>query len=417
MISKKFMFFFWLFVVSIFLWIACAPVAVEPGGDTSEEQEPVQTEEIAPARPTTPPEPEFRDVTLTFPDFPQTANGEDPFALIPQPEECSPDRDSSSGPDYFPLSEFPQEQVDNPFLGPDGFSTAVNFVNGKGQNFEVLVSGVNPQTVADYINQTSVCLEALQTDREPPVVVEPVRYDSIIISAAERVTGQPQSQLSRRRDNMGLEGPATLADVVMSFDSSPDDVLGLSTEIGVDAVNNFGSIRGAPDEVSIRENMDALLYQPGAPFLFDPENLPTDNAGFATQLANDPDNTVVISMEWVDEEAKDLGPDTFFAIWYAIDPSINLYQYRYYQAKCQSTAWVRIRAWAGKMSVNFWRRPPFLNNGNRTANAATSPYPPSLYHSSYPTRMTYDIFVKGLQNGSSYSIYGGWYPGSGGGCG
>jgi len=125
------------------------------------------------------------------------------------------------------------------------------------------------------------------------------------------------------------------------------------------------------------------------------------------------ERTLIVDMEWL---YPSRASEEEWVVHYVIDPTIDRCQSRYYRAKCQQAAWARLRAWAGRMSVYFWRYSPYNYIGTRTADAAGESYPHWMYSSSYPDWLTYDLYTRGWQNGSSYSLYGGWWEGFGGEC-
>jgi hypothetical protein len=335
-----------------------------------------------------------------------TVSVDDFFSHIPPPEECDPARDTGPEPNYAPLEQFPQEVVEDTIFDANAFSVAIQYVNEKGQNFVITVSAATEEIVRDYISQAAACLEAIPAGGPPPEVAEPVKLDIALINAAIEYTGVSATELAQRRDELGAEGTATFADVIASFGVDPEEVLNLATERLTDE---------GVDGDTLEEDLRVLLELLDAPFLTDPEHQPESDGGYASRFEED-ENIVIIYSEWQLSPEDQQSGEEDWVIYFAYDPLIDRYEYDYYKAKCQRSAWSAIRAWAGSASVYMWRQSPYFYIGSRYDSAASAGYSSWLYHSSSPQYRTYDAGVRGWQDGSSYSVYGGWYTGSGGGC-
>jgi hypothetical protein len=332
----------------------------------------------------------------------------DPFKTSP-PDECDPGRDTPGEPDYTRLAELPQRPVD---LFPGVVNVAVEFTNAKEQPFEVVVSGANDDVVQQYIQEASVCLEAIPISASP-IVAEPVYLDAILVTAASDITSQTASDLAGKRDELLTAGSSASLDLVVSeFGSNQGELLDKAISEAKDqlaravAAGRMG--QDVVDETPIEELLDKLIVQPAAPFLIDPARKPDSDAAWAALIGREPE-TVVVSFRSAERAS---GETDFDTVWFAADPTINSGQYRYYRAICSLWAGVAVVASAGSATAYMWRYDPYRELGSRYDAAGGSAS--SWLWASAADRTTWDVSVRGWSNGSYYSLYGGWTEGAGG---
>lgn len=332
----------------------------------------------------------------------------DPFAVSP-PDECDAGRDASGEPDYTPLAELPQRQVE---LFPDVVNVAVEFINGKEQPFEIVVSGANDDVVQRYIQEADVCLEAISIPASP-TVAEPVYLDAILVSAATEVTSSSVNDLAAERDRLlstGLNG--SLDDVVSALGSNQGQVLDRAITVTKDelakAVADGRIGQDVVDQTPVEELLDRLIVEPAAPFLIDPAGKPDSDAAWAALITREPE-TVVVTFRSVERPRGETDTDV---VWFALDPPINPGEPRYYRAICSLWAGVAIATTAGSATAYMWRYSPYRDLGSRYDAAGGTAS--SWLWASDAERTTWDVGVKGWLNGSYYSLYGGWTEGTGG---
>src|SRR6266508_4179105 len=293
------------------------------------------------------------NVVTAVPDKPRAVDGSNPLARLPGPSECAPGRDRSIRRNYFPLSQLKQHRVEDPFVRRAPYSVALDLVNRKRQRFLIYLSAGSAAPVKRLIASSSACLERFALSRPMPAAVVPVRLDALLVAAAELSAAEVAAGNTRRL-------------------------------------------------------MQRLAHQPRAPSLYPPQELSRDPAELGRRLREDPRRSVALSMKPVGAlDSKRT------VVWFVVDPNINKDVVHAYRSQCRRSAWTRIKAWAGSAMVRLWRAPPPDNVGSATA---TAPNLSSQIVRTSETLKTYDVNVKGLQNGSTYTIEGGWVMGSGGGC-
>jgi hypothetical protein len=351
------------------------------------------------------------DVQATVPASQVYLNDTDPLVTAP-PVECDPSIDNP-GPealDYFDLDSFDQrDDVSDELQIPDMTNVAVEFQNDKGQRFDVIVSAHDPDVVEEYISSASLCLEAIPIEREPEPL-EAVDLGAILIDS----TGFSTADLSAKRDEQlanGLSG--SLGEVISVLGGDPGAVLG---DAITDAQAEINAISGMapPDAVAtdVATLLDQLESQPGAPFLVDPGLQAQDTSDWTRILQREGSGNVLVTFVSV---VRDRGQFDLDIVYFAEDPSINRDQYRAYRAICSTWAGVQLYASKGSATVTFWRQTPsYRSIGNRYDAAGA---PASSWLSSWSsTRSSWDAGVRGWQDGSYYSLYGGWTEGTGGFC-
>ena len=329
---------------------------------------------------------------------------------LPLPSLCDPDNPS---PDSFlPALNFPRESVPNPYLD-GGSALAVDYVNEKEQAFRITVSGQTEAPIEEYLDKLRICFEAARVSAPPPESTREVQLGEILIRAALDETGLTRKELSKLRDERdGTTLAVLIADIV---GGNVDAVLGNAIERAareVEAMIAEGDLtqeKGDELLASLEFVFLQALEEKDIPFLFEPVE---GESGYTNVLIED-ERTLVVDMEWLYPSEA---PEEEWVVHYIIDPPINRFQNRYYQAKCQESAWARLRASAGRMSVYFWRYSPYQYIGTRTADVHGVSYPSGMYSSSSPQSRTYDLYTRGLEDGSSYTLYGNWWEGFGGAC-
>lgn len=350
----------------------------------------------------------------SFPPEPRTTDGTDPFASVTAPNECSPARDTGRGDNYTPLRRLKQQpRLDNPFVRGESTTVAVELVNRKGQRFRIYISAMTQAPIDAFLQSSSACLERVPVTRRIPSIIEPVRLDVILVGSAVLATGLTQAQLAAVRDALALAGPVTLELVLSERGADPEAVaVDAATRADAELQAKIAAGELTADEVAAFDThgaMLALLEELGAPFLFNPAELTMSPGALGTRLKRDPRRALVIGME-------SIGPiKRTEMVWFAFDPLINAGAIHAYRARCQRVSSVSITRWAGSVTLAFWRVTTPNPIGTRTANS-DNPSPPGMSHSSWPTYRTYDDNVKGNQDKSDYSVYGGWVQGTGGGC-
>ncbi len=353
------------------------------------------------------------NVVTAVPDKPRAVDGSNPLARLPGPSECAPGRDRSIRRNYFPLSQLKQHRVEDPFVRRAPYSVALDLVNRKRQRFLIYLSAGSAAPVKRLIASSSACLERFALSRPMPAAVVPVRLDALLVAAAVRATNLSQAKLSVIRDELAAaEKTASLAAVLTNRRVDPDAVIkdaARDADAQLRAKVAAGELSAAEvAAVNTRRLMQRLAHQPRAPFLYPPQELSRDPAELGRRLREDPRRSVALSMKPVGAlDSKRT------VVWFVVDPNVNKDVVHAYRSQCRRSAWTRIKAWAGSAMVRLWRAPPPDNVGSATA---TAPNLSSQIVRTSETLKTYDVNVKGLQNGSTYTIEGGWVMGSGGGC-
>jgi hypothetical protein len=283
----------------------------------------------------------------------------------------------------------------------------VQFQNDKKQRFDVIVSG-QEAAVDEYIQESSMCLEAIPIEREPEPL-EAVDLGAILINAA----GFPAADLSAQRDDQVANGnTGSLAEVIAVLGGDPGAALAAAIS---DAEAKMSSLASSmpPDALAtdVKPLLDQLQNLPGAPFLGDPALEPDEPSGW-TKILQGEEGNVLVTFVSVERNRSEFDLDI---VYFAEDPPINRNQYRAYRAICSTWAKVQIYAQKGSATVYFWRATPsYASIGSRFDAAGGSAS--SWLSASFGSRASWDVGVRGWQDGSYYSLYGGWTEGTGGFC-
>jgi hypothetical protein len=355
--------------------------------------------------------------------------------LLP-PETCNPEW--TAGITYTPLINLSAGDCRTRLLDEGTGSCVALTYNNNGQDFIITVEGSDPVLVQDYINTAKAYFIVQNTGGViPPTDLGLPSLSVILIETAVEYTGLPQEELSIQRDKLveerGVEGIyVTLADVIAMITGDlaiVDKVLEVATARAYSEFTAAGISAGlGQPEIdaltsTIYDEIKALMYEPGAPFLFDPILIPQDDGRLRDTLITNP-AALLMTMEWVSAPKEDTG--NLWVIWYSFDPplvsmpvryatNINAWVTHNYKAKCNYySASAGVTASAGSMTLSFWRMSPnYLFIGSRTANVQVNAAPGSMWHSSWPNPRSYDISVVGGRNGGTYTLSGGWIQGSG----
>jgi len=323
----------------------------------------------------------------------------------PPPQVCDP-----QNPDFV-LAPFDQiEVVGKSRLGDKIFAAQGFYANPKTQQrFRLTANSQDQEFLLSSLRELRICFEAIATEATAGFPMDPwdaLRLDQILIEEVMKATGLSPAELAKYN---------TLADAIKERGGDVDKVLISAIErakTAIDEAFTAGDLAGQQAQeaaVALESAYRDALYADGAPTLFEG---PKDEA----QILLEDRRNLIVDMEWLrPTEASEKS----FVVYYVIHPSINRNQVRSYRAKCQQSARVRIRADAGSMTVYFWGYlPAYFYIGSRTASASGTSYPSAMSCCAWaPNPSTYDVSVTGWQNGSSYTIEGGWSEGSGGGCG
>jgi hypothetical protein len=390
-------------MLAILLGAACAPVTVtEPPAPTEAlagTEAPASTEAPVEATPTLP-----------------TTNCD---TLLPA-DACDPEWEGRIA--YIPLVDLPAVDCTETLL-TGGQCDSRLYTNNDGQQFIIRIEGADLAVINDYINNTKIYFEVQQAGVLPSAVPELRSLGTILVETASTLTKSSLEDLIAKLEELeAASETVTFADVLIAITDNrgiPDEVL---EEAIARAIAEYEAA-GADTEL-IADEMKALMYEPGASVLVNPASLPQDNSGYQDLLMNNPASLAVI-FDWTTvpkEQAEEL-----WTIWYAVDPpipagkspgstsqtAVGSYAWVYYKAKCNVySAYTKITATSGSMTDYFWRQSPWLNLPSRTASITGTAAPPSVYHSSYPSKVTYDTKVLGGYRGGTYYLYGGWVQGS-----
>ncbi len=335
--------------------------------------------------------------------------------LLPA-EACDPEWEARI--EYAPLAGLSTVDCTETLLA--GGQCEGRLYTNNGQEFIIRIEGADPAVINDYINNTKIYFEVHQAGVLPSAIPELRSLGTILVETALEITKSSLEDLMAKLEELEAAGePVTFADVLIAITGDraiPDQVLAAASA----QAERVYAAAGA-DLSTIADELKALMYEPGASVLVDPVSLPQDNSGYQDLLMNNPASLAVI-FDWTTvpkEQAEEL-----WTIWYAVDPpippspnsqtSVGSYAWVVYKAKCGVySAYTRITATSGSMTDYFWRQSPWLSLPSRTANISGTAAPPPVYHSSYPTKVTYDTQVKGGYGGGRYYLYGGWVQGSG----
>lgn len=175
------------------------------------------------------------------------------------------------------------------------------------------------------------------------------------------------------------------------------------------------------DEVSSRGGSEESLPSVDSPTLPDLE-LPIDATAddfedtyYANLLRRYPER-ILLTLEHLN---PDQASDKVTAISYTIDPPIDAGNVQHYRSKFQTGASASVSATSGSVTLSMWRWFRDVRNvtrleslGSQLTVAGAGIVQPSLQHSDFPNKSTYDVNVTGNQNGSEYTISGSWVLGS-----
>jgi hypothetical protein len=100
------------------------------------------------------------------------------------------------------------------------------------------------------------------------------------------------------------------------------------------------------------------------------------------------------------------------AVGVTLDPWINYMELHGYVAHCTNSAYAYVRATAGAVRLRVTRNGVTVGLTSDSAGGGGS----ANIGASTSTRATFDAWVRGLENGSYYTISYGWVRGTGGGC-
>jgi len=128
-------------------------------------------------------------------------------------------------------------------------------------------------------------------------------------------------------------------------------------------------------------------------------------------LERDVQSLIISTLELVADPPGDDEPP--LAVGVTIDPPINRGDLHGYKAHCTKSAYASVCATAGEVRLRLYRNNVSIGVTSDKAGGGRSP----TIGGSTSTRATFDAAVRGLQNGSYYTISYGWVRGSGGGCG
>jgi len=346
-----------------------------------------------------------------FPTAPRAADGSNPFADVPPPQECSPAHDAGPGKSYFPLKNLKTVQRDNPFVRGERYTLTVDLVNSKQQRFRIYVSGMTPTPVRRYLNETRACLERFAQAATVKRTIEPVRFDEILVRSAVTETKLSRTQLAAARDNLLRTGPGRLVDVLIKKGGDVTTVVAnaaAAAEMALKRLVAAGqATRAEVAKINPRQVMLELAMLARTPFLVAANGDYMGPAQLGAALKRDPKRALAIGMESLPHTKKRE------VVWFAFDPTINAGVIHGYKSRCQRNSSSSVTRWAGAVKLTFWRELTPNPIGWRIADGS-NPYPSGMSHSSYPTYRTYDVKVYGINSSSSYSVYGGWEQGTGG---
>lgn len=367
-------------------------------GDSADETVPVTDPEapLEAADPVAVPSAEVARLIDLF-GTPVGSEGEDPLATLPPPVECDPDRDVGSGADYFPLASMEGGPTDPTVEGAEAAEFRT-FDNDQGQSFGIVINGGSENAVAAFIADASVCLERVPGGDGPEALPGP-ELDLALLAATLDATGRPLEELVDLRDELESAAPTSLAQVLVELGIDPAVVRDDALSRAGDVVALYGDRLQDPggDASTV---LDFFINEEGAPVLVPIADPSAPALG---------DDSVFVELDSLSEDAPQ---DEF--IWFAIDPKKNK-GWVYYRAKCRSEIWAKIKAWDRNMKLYVWRSSPYRTIGTRYVNSATQSTS-SWIHAKYSRSYTFDASVYVYNNSSRYSLYGGWYEGSGGGC-
>ena len=328
-----------------------------------------------------------------------------PAGLFPETDLCNPE-----GPKYAQLSE--PEPVDG---GPSRTATyAVTATNELGQIFTLTYTGASKedQQVSDLASSTKVCLEAKQADEpsEPPPSPPSSLADMVTEAFLSRSPKESIDDLANYRDEQRAQDrPVTLASIAAHFGLSTAEMSSVANDAATKAEEVYKDV---PRSV-VERAVETIINQPDAPFLASSTELPDSDSAQIDVVRQG--NAFIIDVDLQDPPTA----DGDIAINYYFDPRIGNGTRHYFRAKCKRRAYVALHSDKGAMEVYLWIKPPKqrYDLGQRYASSKWIPNPRPIWHSGIAgRRLSYDILVRGLKNGSVYHLNGSWILGSGGRC-
>jgi hypothetical protein len=317
-----------------------------------------------------------------------------PSGTAPTPRSCA--RDGTGRPGE-KLVLGAAEPIDS----DAGVAFRVTGRNALDQQFSLVFTGPSSELVQQEIAETWVCLE-VQPFEAPPEHEPAPDLDGIVVDALVTESGREPATLAAIRDASTTTGSPTLADVAAAVGADPVRVRRRATTAARQAYP-------AVDPALVEQSVAGILAQPDAPSLINPAELPADDAGYDALLRESAD-TIVVDIDVLDANLPDEWAGHAIAVSFCFDPRVNRKGKRYYRARKAVSVAVDLEANFGRMTVYLWRESPhYLKIGSRYASTAPggNPRPRELWYSSGATR-SYDILVKGWQDGSDYDVYGGW---------
>jgi hypothetical protein len=358
-----------------------------------------------------------------YPADPRTIGGGSPYDALPKADECSQARGQSAG-GYTSLAKLPHRVGKSPFVSGDVVTETVDLKNAKGQTFRLYVSAGSRKTVDAYLARVTACAEAFPLTSAAPRVIASVPLWAYLVIAARDETQRSQDALSGLRDQLAAAGqPSSLANVIAAANGSATAALDAS----IPPVKKELARRVAAQELTaaevaglnLRGMMKALETQPYAPFLNRQRVDASSPATAGRALASDPQSVLVGIQPLTTLPTR-------AAVWAAFAFSrrqlagaagaalgpLDAGHYHYFVAKCQLAASAQIWAKSGGAQLKLWRVSDWSGYATSYATSGAS----SRLYASASKYRTYDTWVKGLLNGTYYSMYYGWVRGSGGGC-
>ncbi|MDH2414453.1 hypothetical protein [Nocardioides sp. CER19] len=323
-----------------------------------------------------------------------------PPGLFPQPVECDP-----KSPEW---SRSSKPELIKSALGAAAQVTASNAAD---QTFEITYISSSIESLNAYLAANSDAKTCIEAQSFVPVSADDPPLPSLeesVIDAIAHASRKSPDELAEYRDAQTTS--PNLEQVAAHFGVKKKTVL--SQVVGA-AHTTFSGVAASTAKAAAEE---VLAWDDSPPLIGSWEQPVTDDE-FRQWI--DKTGAVLVQIRVVDPNLdlpKSDTPDAaLLSISAIFDPGVNAGKHVYYEAICSRDAWVRLHAKAGRMSVYMWRRIPYLDVGSRRASAASDANPSGIWHQS-AARRTYDVLVRGWQDGSRYTLDGQWNVGSGGGC-
>jgi hypothetical protein len=360
-----------------------------------------------------PPAPLFEYPT----DTRAAGGGPDPFKTVPAASDCSAAKDHAAG-GFTPLSQLTRRPADNPFVTGDRGSVVAIYVNKKRrQTFKIYLSATTPAILKNFIATSTACLEAFPLSAIPGAVVQPVPLAAILVQDAVKLTGSSQAALATIRDQLVAQGHnGSLGDVITKAGGDPAAVAAAAApdaSAALAAKVTAGDLTSTEVEaLNVPGVFETLVALPGAPFLYDPINIPPGTPELSTLLRKDPKGIVVVGTVPVEPM-----PGKLDVIWYAFDPTFSIANgwKHYFVNQCHPDATAGIYSWQGDQWVALYRmKPSYTLVGQKEANG-NHPDTGAIKDSAVPKSPSYDAAVWATAHGGGkYSIYGAytWVMGS-----